>query len=86
MFAQVVVAARPKSSQHPELAQFLAFLVSPEAQQIIPVTNWMLPVVDVELPEAFAGLIQPERIGFTPQQVAEQRQDWIREWRSAAAR
>ncbi|MEZ5476546.1 MAG: substrate-binding domain-containing protein [Thiolinea sp.] len=36
------VAARLKSSQHPELAQqFLAFLVSPEAQQIIPVTNWM---------------------------------------------
>ena len=46
----------------------------------------MLPVVDVELPEIFAELVQPERIGFTPQEVAEKRKDWIKEWRSAAVK
>lgn len=85
--AQVEVAAILKSSQNQALAQqFVAFLASPEAQQILPVTNWMLPVVKgTELPEAFDSLIQPERIGFTPEQVAEQRKGWIRTWRSSAS-
>ena len=81
------MAARLKSSKQPELAQqFLQFLISEEAQKILPVTNWMLPVVDVELPETFAELVQPERIGFTSKEVAEQRKDWIKEWRSSAVK
>jgi thiamine transport system substrate-binding protein len=85
--AQTEVAARLTSSQQPELAQqFLEFLVSAEAQQIIPVTNWMLPVVDVELPDVFSELVQPEKIGFSPAEIAEQRQAWLKDWRSAAAK
>ncbi|TXH71019.1 MAG: thiamine ABC transporter substrate binding subunit [Thiothrix sp.] len=86
--AQVELAAVLKSSQQPELAkQFLSFLISPEAQSIIPVTNWMLPVIDgIELPPIFSQLIQPQRIGFTPAEVAEKRAEWVREWRSAAAK
>ncbi|HMT93447.1 thiamine ABC transporter substrate binding subunit [uncultured Thiothrix sp.] len=86
--AQVELAALLKSSQHPELGkQFLSFLISPEAQGIIPVTNWMLPVVDgIELPPVFSQLIQPQRIGFTATEIAEQRADWIKEWRSAASK
>jgi len=85
---QIEVAAISRYSEQPELAQeFLQFLVSEEAQQILPVTNWMLPVVEgIELPEAFDRLIQPEAIGFTPQQIHQQRQTWIREWRSAVSR
>jgi len=85
--AQIEVGAVTKTAANPELArQFLAFLISPEAQAIIPVTNWMLPVIDgVELPPAFGSLIQPERIGFTPQQVQDGRRGWLREWRSAAS-
>lgn len=86
--AQVEVAAMLKSSKNKELAQqFLKFLISEEAQTILPVTNWMRPVRDgIELPEVFAGLIQPERIGFTPSEVAENRKEWIKEWRSSAAK
>lgn len=86
--AQVELAALLKSSQQPELAkQFLSFLISPESQSIIPVTNWMLPVIDgIELPPIFSQLIQPQRIGFTPTEVAEKRAEWVREWRSAAAK
>lgn len=85
---QIEVAAISRYSDQPELAQaFLQFLVSEEAQQILPVTNWMLPVVEnIELPEAFDQLIQPEAIGFTPEQIYQQRQAWIREWRSAVSR
>lgn len=86
--AQVELAALLKSSTQPELGQqFLSFLISPEAQTIIPVTNWMLPVIDaVELPPVFSQLIQPQRIGYTPSEIAEKRADWIKEWRSAAAK
>lgn len=86
--AQVELAALLKSSAQPELGkQFLSFLISPEAQAIIPVTNWMLPVIDgVELPPVFSQLIQPQRIGFTPNEIAAKRADWIKEWRSAAAK
>ena len=85
--AQVEAAAITAASKNKELAQqFLTFLTSAEAQKILPVTNWMLPVInDAELPEAFDTLIQPERIGFTSQEVAEHRKSWLREWRSAAS-
>lgn len=84
--AQIEVAAISKYSENPELArEFLSFLISPQAQTIIPVTNWMLPVVEnIELPDAFDHLIQPTRIGFTPKKIAQQRKVWLREWRSAA--
>lgn len=86
--AQVELTALLKSSQQPELGkQFLSFLISAEAQGIIPVTNWMLPVVeDIELPPVFSQLIQPQPIGFTATEIAEKRADWVKEWRSAASK
>ncbi|WP_027857326.1 thiamine ABC transporter substrate binding subunit [Marinobacterium jannaschii] len=86
--AQIEVAAVTRTSDNPALARdFLHFLTSSEAQTIIPVTNWMLPVTDnVELPQAFDQLIAPKRIGFSNQEVASQRKKWLREWRNAAAR
>ncbi|WP_020409043.1 thiamine ABC transporter substrate binding subunit [Hahella ganghwensis] len=82
--AQIEVAAITRNTENRELAnQFLNFLVSKEAQQIIPITNWMLPVIDgVELPEAFDQLIQPRDIGFSSDHIANNRKSWIREWRS----
>ena len=86
--AQIEVAAITKGSTHKPLAKtFLTFLISPEAQTIIATNNWMLPVIDgLTLPAVFAELITPKRIGFTPQEVAEKREFWVREWRSAATR
>lgn len=85
--AQTEVAAISRYSDQPELAnEFLSFLISPEAQKIIPVTNWMLPVIDnAELPAEFDQLIQPQTIGFTPEELAEKRSSWLREWRQAAS-
>lgn len=53
---QVEVAGLLKSSDQPDLGKaFLAYLVTPEAQKILPTTNWMYPVVDIgaDLPAAF---------------------------------
>ncbi len=85
---QIEIAGISKFSKQQALAnKFLQFLISQEAQEVIPVTNWMLPVVDnVALPDAFNRLINPKTIGFTPEQIAEQRKTWIREWRQSATK
>ena len=85
--AQVEVAAISAFTDKQQLAnQFLQFLISPEAQAIIPVTNWMLPVIEgVDLPEAFDTLVEPETIDFSPETIAENRAEWIKVWREAAS-
>ena len=63
--AQVEVAGILKSSQQQHLArQFLAYLLSPDAQRVIPTTNWMFPVIDIggDLPAAFADPGQPPKV------------------------
>jgi thiamine transport system substrate-binding protein len=54
--AQVEVAGILETSPNRALAaQFLAYLVSPPAQEVIPTANWMYPVIDLgdALPPAF---------------------------------
>jgi thiamine transport system substrate-binding protein len=89
-YLQVEVAARLKTSDQPELGQkFLAFLVSRAAQEKIPTTNWMYPVVDLgdALPEAFRKLPLPTKTLLMPQdKVAANRSAWIDEWLNSAGR
>lgn len=86
-YVQIEVAAAVQSSKQPELAQeFLAFLISNDAQDVFAGTNWMWPVLaSAEKPEAFSQLIQPSTLYFRSADVADNRRDWIREWRSAAS-
>lgn len=86
--AQIEVAAISAHTAKSELAnRFLSFLLSREAQEVIPVTNWMLPVRDdVKLPEAFGQLIRPARIGFSADEIGARRAAWVREWRDAVSR
>lgn len=83
--AQIEVAAISKFTKQPKLAkQFLEFLISKPAQEIIPVTNWMLPVIDgVKLPEAFSEVIQTKQLTLDTQLVNNSKSDWVREWRTA---
>nr|WP_328805320.1 thiamine ABC transporter substrate binding subunit [Spirabiliibacterium falconis] len=47
---QIELAAKTKSALHPKLAdQFLAFLISPEAQKTIALKNVMLPVIKTSI-------------------------------------
>ncbi|AWX13321.1 thiamine ABC transporter substrate binding subunit [Mergibacter septicus] len=58
---QIEVAAKLKHSPHQKLAdEFLAFLVSPEAQKIIALNNVMLPVVDVKIDAGYDQLRQQQ--------------------------
>lgn len=87
-YLQIEVAGQLASSQQPELAQrFMRFILSPDFQRTIPAGNWMYPVTGVPLPASFDALQQPEpALSFTPQQVEQQRQQWVREWQSAVTR
>jgi thiamine transport system substrate-binding protein len=89
-YAQIEVAGITAASKQPELARkFLAFMMSPAFQDLIPTTNWMLPAGETKepLPEAFGKLVQPTRLlQFTPEEVAANRRAWIEEWLSATTR
>jgi thiamine transport system substrate-binding protein len=61
-YTQIEIAGILASSPHKELAtDFLAWLITPEAQAVIPTTNWMYPVADIDLPEGFDTLNVPEK-------------------------
>ncbi|MFP8965647.1 thiamine ABC transporter substrate binding subunit [Pokkaliibacter sp. CJK22405] len=89
-YLQVEVAARLKSSQHPELAkQFLQFMLSKNFQQEMPLGNVMYPAVNIgeSLPDAYSKLIQPKHtLSFTPAEVAEHKKGWVNEWLDASSK
>lgn len=82
-YPQIEVAGILKSTDQMELAkQFLAYLLSPEAQKIVAHTNWMFPVIDLgdALDPAFAGLPQPAKtLGLSDADIAAHGQAWIDE-------
>lgn len=86
-YMQVELAAITKASTNKDLAKdFLAYLTGPEAQKVIPTTNWMYPVAldKAELPEAFGTLVQPEKARLiAPKDVPAIRREALDEWLSA---
>lgn len=62
-YLQVELAAIAKESKNSELAKaFLQYMLSPEAQQEIPLANIMYPsVARVKLPNAFSNLELPKK-------------------------
>ncbi len=87
-YLQVEVAGKVKSASQPELAdRFLQFMTTPGFQQHIAAGNWMYPVIDTELPAGFNELVVPERaLSFTPEEIAIQRKQWLRQWLHATTR
>ncbi|SFB26396.1 thiamine transport system substrate-binding protein [Rhizobium sp. NFR07] len=89
-YVQIEVAGILKDARDPDLAKsFLTFLISPQAQDIIPTTNWMMPVAATTnpLPDAFGKLIQPKKtLLLGSDEVAKNRQAWIDEWLTAMSR
>ncbi len=89
-YMQVEVAAKVATTDQAELAdRFLAFMLTPAFQGVIPTTNWMYPVRIPEdgLPPAFGDLIEPARALITPPEtIAANRGQWIDEWLAAMSR
>ena len=86
-YLQVEVAALLNSSRNKKLGrEFLQFLISLEAQSILPLTNVMFPSVDIgdALPTEFKQLIQPSStLLFDSEEVRDNRKAWINEWLGA---
>ena len=84
-YMQVEVAAMLKNAPQPDLArQFMDFILAPDFQSVIPTTNWMYPAGKADLPEAFAGLVQPaEARLYSPEDVARNKAEWVGEWQRA---
>ncbi|OEE50521.1 thiamine ABC transporter substrate binding subunit [Enterovibrio norvegicus] len=84
-YMQVEVAAKVKASENQALAdEFMQFVLSDGFQNTIPTGNWMYPVTNVALPDGFNTLSVPQKnLQFTPENVADNRRTWIREWQSA---
>lgn len=82
-YAQVEVAGILKSSEKQELAKrFLQYLISPEAQAILPTTNWMYAAADIgeAYPPAFADLVLPtETLMLDEATVTANKDAWIEE-------
>lgn len=87
-YLQVEVAAQLASSKQPKLAQqFMQFMLTPAFQNAIPTGNWMYPVIKSDLPAGFQTLSVPQTaLQYSPQEVAQQRANWISSWQRAVSR
>lgn len=89
-YLQVEVAGiTKKGDANPLARQFLAFMVSPAFQDIIPETNWMFPAAATSQPlgPVWQELVKPEKtLVFSPEEVAANRKAWIDEWLAAMGR
>lgn len=88
-YLQVETAGVLAGAKQPELARaFLAYLVSPAAQAIIPTSQWMYPVAaDTPLSPEFAALARPEKsLTIDPVEVAAKRRAWIDSWLAAISK
>ncbi|WP_189426002.1 thiamine ABC transporter substrate binding subunit [Devosia pacifica] len=85
--AQIEVAGVLESSPNKALArEFLDYLASPGAQAVIPTTNWMFPVVDLEseLDPSFSDLQQPSStLSIAGEEITANRDAWIDEMLNA---
>jgi len=87
---QVEVAGITAASKQPELARnFLAFLLTGEAQALLPETNWMYPAKTPQggLPESFKTIAVPQKALMSdPAVLAANRKAWIDEWLAATTK
>jgi thiamine transport system substrate-binding protein len=87
---QIEVAGITAAAEQPELGkQFLAFLLSDEAQALLPETNWMYPAKTPAsgLPESFTTIDVPKKALISdPATLAANRRAWIDEWLAAVSK
>ncbi|WP_298858707.1 thiamine ABC transporter substrate binding subunit [uncultured Sulfitobacter sp.] len=86
-YMQIEVVGKLAGSDQPELAdQFLNFMVSEAAQNILPTTNWMYPAVtpSAGLPVGFETLMVPQKaLLISSDEVPAIREEALAEWLKA---
>lgn len=81
---QIEYAGVLRGTDRPELAaELVEFMLDDAWQSELPLTNFVFPVVDVELPEEFDSWAErPDSpMGLDPALVDERRDDWVEAWR-----
>jgi thiamine transport system substrate-binding protein len=81
-YVQIEGAGIVKGSKNQQLAQkFIDFLLSDEFQQEVALNQWMFPVTDVKLPEAFKYAVVPEKIlSVDIKAISSQMDKYIKTW------
>ncbi len=82
-YLQVEYVGITSYAEHPEdAALFVDFLLSPEVQAEIPLTNIMYPVrSDIPMPASFSYAQSPEfPVVLSYQQIQENQKQWLSDW------
>ncbi len=85
---QIEVAGMTRTGNQALARRFLAFMISPAFQDIIPENNWMLPVAPTSQPlnPVFGKLVQPKvTLSTTPAEAARNRKAYVDEWLAATS-
>ncbi len=86
-YLQIEVAAKTvKGKANPLSDKFLAFMVSPAFQDIIPENNWMFPAGKTTAPlnPVFDKMVKPSKTFlYSAAEVSANRKAWIDEWQKA---
>ena len=86
-YLQIEVAAKTvKGKDNPLSDKFLAFMVSPAFQDIIPENNWMFPAGKTSAPlnPVFNKMVKPAKTFlYGAAEVSANRKAWIDEWQKA---
>lgn len=89
-YLQVEVMGRLAGSDQPELgADFMAYMIGPEAQALIPTTNWMYPAIRPGggLPGGFPAAPEAGSVRlYSPEEAEARRGPAIAAWRDALSR
>lgn len=68
-------------------ARWLELLLSTEAQERVPTTQWMYPAAkNIALPKSFADLPPVKAVGLDVETIARSKREWVRRWEARFAR
>ena len=84
-YISVEFAGILKSSKNKDMANnFLNFMISDDFQSVIPSTNIMYPVTNIDLPDAYNELEIPKPLQLEPKNINDNKEEWINEWLNAS--
>tara|TARA_Y100001970_G_scaffold120686_1_gene149721 strand:+ start:2135 stop:3148 length:1014 start_codon:yes stop_codon:yes gene_type:complete len=73
------------SKNIPLAKEFLNFILTEDFQSVIPSTNIMYPVINIDnLPDAYKFLDIPKGIQIDPESISKNKSEWIEEWLNAS--
>lgn len=89
-YLQIELVGKLKNSKEPELAdQFMQFILSHSFQKLIPINNFMLPVINLgsDMPKEYNKIFIPSEIHIIPAEDFNKNKNlWIKEWLEALSK